>query len=237
MLTRLRRFKVPNHIFIFLHHLSHRQDIHLYCQMLLLKYVYFLWQLVIFSKRLRIFVANMEKEITTFDNIEYQKWRLHLFEEIDKQRLKAVMQLNAATLQHYWWLGNDIIQKQKEQGWGAKVIDRLAADLQKRYGGDSGYSIRNLKYMRQFADEYPDFPFVQVPLAQITWYHHISLNPKVKDVALRAFYMTESAIQGWSRDIMLMQIEDDSNTGTMCNYTAVQPPCVFWNCALLNITI
>ena len=75
--------------------------------------------------------------------------------------------LNASTLQHYWWLGNDILKKQEAQGWGAKVIDMLSSDLQKRYGIDSGYSIRNLKYMRQFAVEYPDFPFVQVPLAQI----------------------------------------------------------------------
>lgn len=179
----------------------------------------------------------MEKDVVTIDYNEYQQWFLHLCEEIDRQRLKAVMQLNAATLQHYWWLGNDIINKQKEQGWGAKVIDQLSNDLQKRYGNDSGYSIRNLKYMRQFADEYPDFPFVQVPLsqlqerpylqarlakftvsadgefvqvplAQITWYHHISMLPKVKDLALRAFYMTEAGIQGWSRDIMMMQIED-----------------------------
>ena len=109
----------------------------------------------------------MAKDIITIDNNEYQQWLHHLCEEIDRQRLKAVMQLNAATLQHYWWLGNDIIRKQKEQGWGAKVIDQLSVDLQKRYGGDSGYSIRNLKYMRQFADEYPNFPFVQVPLAQL----------------------------------------------------------------------
>ena len=92
--------------------------------------------------------------------------------------------------------------------------------------------------VKEFAEEYPDFPFVQVPLAQIqempilqarlakftisadgefvqvplaqiTWYHHISMLPKVKDMALRAFYMTETAIHGWSRDIMLMQISDN----------------------------
>ena len=142
------------------------------------------------------------------DKLEYQKWLQNLCDEIDRQRLKAVMQLNASTLQHYWWLGNDILKKQDAQGWGAKVIDMLSTDLMKRYGNDSGYSIRNLKYMRQFAVEYPDFPFVQVPLAQITWYHHISMFPKVKDNILRAFYITESALQGWSRDIMLMQIED-----------------------------
>ena len=178
-----------------------------------------------------------KEELSIIDNKEYQEWLQHLCEEIDKQRLKAAMQLNAATLQHYWWLGNDIIRKQKEQGWGANVINRLSADLQKRYGSDSGYSSRNLGYMKNFATEYPDFPFlqvplaklqempilqarlakftvsadgefVQVPLAQITWYHHISMIPKVKDTALRAFYITEAAIQGWNRDIMLMQIED-----------------------------
>ena len=150
-----------------------------------------------------------KNDIISIDKMEYQKWLQNLCNEIDRQRLKAVMQLNASTLQHYWWLGNDILKKQDAQGWGAKVIDMLSTDLMKRYGNDSGYSIRNLKYMRQFAVAYPDFPFVQVPLAQITWYHHISMIPKVKDNILRAFYITESALQGWSRDIMLMQIEDD----------------------------
>ena len=198
----------------------------------------------------------MEKDVVIIDYNEYQQWFQHLCEEIDRQRLKAVMQLNAATLQHYWWLGNDIINKQKEQGWGAKVIDQLSNDLQKRYGNDSGYSIRNLKYMRQFADEYPDFPFVQVPLAQlqerpylqarlakftvsadgefvqvplaqITWYHHISMLPKVKDLALRAFYMTEAGIQGWSRDIMMMQIEDGYHKKAVAlpnNFDTTLPP-------------
>ena len=109
----------------------------------------------------------IDKDKAIIGNNEYQNWLNYLCEEIDKQRLKAVMQLNAATLQHYWWLGNDIIQKQKEQGWGAKVIDQLSVDLQKRYGGDSGYSSRNLGYMKNFAKEYPDFPFLQVPLAKL----------------------------------------------------------------------
>ena len=199
---------------------------------------------------------DMAKDIVTIDNNEYQQWLRHLCEEIDKQRLKAVMQLNAATLQHYWWLGNDIIQKQKEQGWGAKVIDQLSVDLQKRYGGDSGYSVRNLGYMKSFAAEYPDFPFlqvplaklqekpflqarlanftvsadgefVQVPLAQITWYHHISMLAKVKDLTLRAFYMTEAGIQGWSRDIMMMQIEDEYHKKAVVlpnNFDTTLPP-------------
>ena len=128
--------------------------------------------------------------------------------------------------------------------------------MQKRYGSDSGYSARNLGYMKSFAAEYPDFPFlqvplaklqeepflqarlanftvsadgefVQVPLAQITWYHHISMLPKIKDLALRAFYMTEAHIQGWSRDIMMMQIEDGyhkKNVALPNNFDTTLPP-------------
>ena len=198
----------------------------------------------------------MAKEIVAIDSVEYQRWLQYLCEEIDRQRLKAVMQLNASTLQHYWWLGNDIIQKQKEQGWGANVINRLSGDLLERYGSDSGYSPRNLGYMKQFVSEYPDFPFlqvplaklrempilqarlanftvtadgefVQVPLAQITWYHHISMFPKLKDSVLRAFYITEAAIQGWSRDVMLMQIEDDYHKKARAlpnNFDTTLPP-------------
>ena len=67
------------------------------------------------------------KELVPIDNKTYNIWLQHLVEEIDRQRLNAVMQLNAATLSHYWWIGNDILSKQKEQGWGAKVIDMASA--------------------------------------------------------------------------------------------------------------
>ena len=170
----------------------------------------------------------MNKISTIIDTRQYQQWLDGLIAEIDRQRLKAAMDLNAAALHHYWWLGKGILNKQQEQGWGAKVVDMLADDLQKRYGKDSGYSVRNLKYMRQFANEYPDFPFVQVPLAQleqssilqarlqkftvsadgqfvqvplaqITWYHHISLLSKAKTPELRAFYITEASTQRMER--------------------------------------
>lgn len=198
----------------------------------------------------------MEKIVSVIDDNEYRLWLQNLIGEIDRQRLRAVMQLNAATLQHYWWLGNDIIRKQREQGWGTNVINRLSADLQKHYGNDSGYSSRNLGYMKNFAAEYPDFPFlqvplakirempilqarlakftvssdgefVQVPLAQITWYHHISMISKVKDMTLRAFYMTEAATQGWSRDIMMTQIDNEYHKKAQAlpnNFSATLPP-------------
>jgi len=107
----------------------------------------------------------------------------------------------------YWEIGNSILEKQTQNGWGSKIIDLLASDLAKNFPNNSGFSVRNLKYMRAFAEAYPRFPIVQVPLAQITWYHHISLLAKVKDTTERAFYIAETAKNEWSRDVMLLQIQ------------------------------
>jgi hypothetical protein len=70
-------------------------------------------------------------------------------------------------LQLYHTIGKEIVTKQDKEGWGTQVITRLAADLQKRFSGESGFSERNLRYMNQFAKEYPHFPFWQVPLAKL----------------------------------------------------------------------
>ncbi|WP_426480016.1 DUF1016 N-terminal domain-containing protein [Chryseobacterium sp. CBSDS_008] len=121
----------------------------------------------------------------------------------------------------YWEIGNSIIQKQRQNGWGSKIIDLLALDLAKNFPENKGFSVRNLKYMRAFAQAYPEFPivqvplaqsdaeFMQVPLAQITWYHHISLLTKVKDTAKRAFYIIETIKNEWSRNVMLLQIQSN----------------------------
>ena len=167
---------------------------------------------------------------------EYVAWRSLIVSRIEQSKLKAIFNVNAELLSLYWSIGNEILQKQTKYGWGAQVIDNLSHDLSVRFPDDRGYSIRNLKYMRQFAQSYPDFPivqvplaqlegirvwdlalsrlraeggeFVQVPLAQITWYHHISLLSKVKNLAQRAFYIAETVKNGWSRDVMLMQISN-----------------------------
>lgn len=166
----------------------------------------------------------------------YDLWRKDIEALIDTAKLQTAINVNQGMLSLYWSIGKQIIDKQEKQGWGKKIIDQLSKDLMTKYPEDRGYSVRNLKYMRQFADAYPHFPFVQVslaqmkglpilqaelaklehegkefvqvPLAQITWYHHISLLSKVKDDAERAYYITETAQNGWSRDVMLMQIDN-----------------------------
>ena len=83
----------------------------------------------------------------------------------------------------YWQIGRDILGRQEHEGWGTKVIDRLAGDLRRAYPDMTGLSPRNLKYMRAFAEAWPDEAIVQGPLAQITWYHNIALLEKVSTQA------------------------------------------------------
>jgi len=88
---------------------------------------------------------------------------------IQKERLRTVLAANSAMVLLYWDIGRTILERQQRSGWGAKIIDRLAADLRDAYPDMKGLSPRNLKYMRAFAAARPDGTIVQGPLAQITW--------------------------------------------------------------------
>jgi len=152
----------------------------------------------------------------------------NLKDRIRQARLKAALTVNAQLLSIYWEIGKTILEQQNTEGWGAKIIDRLSIDLKTEFTDMKGFSVRNLKYMRAFAEAYPDFtivqgqlaqirtsvknPIVQVPLAQLTWYHHITLLDKVKDVKERMFYIQKTIENGWSRDIMVLQIESSLYT-------------------------
>ena len=90
---------------------------------------------------------------------------------------------------------------------GNKFIDNLSIDLKLEFPNITGFSIRNLKYMKKIAEEYPDFEFVQQVVAQIPWGHNIILLDKVKDIEERKWYINQSIINGWSRSLLMMQIE------------------------------
>ena len=86
---------------------------------------------------------------------------------IEISKFRSVINVNTDTLTLYWNIGNSILHKQEKEGWGKKVIEQLSKDLNKRFPYDRGYSERNLKYMRQFSEAYPDFPILQIPLSKL----------------------------------------------------------------------
>ncbi|MDQ6761055.1 MAG: PDDEXK nuclease domain-containing protein [Bacteroidota bacterium] len=145
-----------------------------------------------------------------------------LKKKIREARLKAAFSVNHALLKIYWEIGNTISHQQDARGWGAKTVDTLSRDLRSEFTDMKGLSPRNLRYMRDFAVAYPHFPFLQEPLAKFTddsilqaplaklpWYHHITLLGKVKDPATRLFYIQQTIQNGWSRNVLVLQIESE----------------------------
>lgn len=98
----------------------------------------------------------MKAEIDT-NNLPdgYAEWRSKIEKLIEKAKLNAAIHVNTDMLSLYWSIGNDIIRKKKELGWGSQVIEQLSVDLTRKFPEDKGYSVRNLHYMRQFAENYP----------------------------------------------------------------------------------
>ena len=109
----------------------------------------------------------------------YAKTLGEIKQRIRQERLRVVLAANAAMVLLYWGLGRVVLDRQERAGWGAKVIDRLAADLREAFPDMQGFSPRNLKYMRAFAAAWPARAIVQEALAQITWYHNITLIEKL----------------------------------------------------------
>lgn len=128
-------------------------------------------------------------------------------EKIRQAQLKAVVAVNREMLLLYWEIGKAILAKQEVEGWGAKVADQLSHDLKKEFPGMKGFSKRNLLYMRQFAETYPEFEIMQPLVAQISWYHNITLLQKCSNLKERLWYAAQAIENGWSRNVMTFQIE------------------------------
>lgn len=139
----------------------------------------------------------------------YDDFLHELKARIQSAQVRAALAVNRELVALYWRIGRDILARQERQGWGAKVIDRLARDLRAAFPEMKGFSRTNLLYMRALASAYPDEQFVQEVLGQITWYHNITLVDKVKDPAEREWYIRKTVEHGWSRNVMVLQIESD----------------------------
>src|SRR5690554_3327616 len=96
----------------------------------------------------------------------YDNWFRQISQKIAQSRITIRIKVNTELLQLYFDIGSSILEVQEEKGWGSQIIDNLSNHIKKEFPESTGFSVRNLKYMRAFAEAYPDFPIVQVPLAQ-----------------------------------------------------------------------
>lgn len=138
---------------------------------------------------------------------DYRAFLDDLKARVRAAQLRASFSVNREMVLLYWSIGRDVLDQQRRKGWGAKVIDQISRDLLREFPKMKGLSPRNLKYMRAFAEAWPEESIVQGALAQLTWYHQIALLEKLKSPAERLAYAHATFEHGWSRPVLVMQIE------------------------------
>jgi predicted nuclease of restriction endonuclease-like (RecB) superfamily len=137
----------------------------------------------------------------------YDDFLRELKERIRHAQLHAAFAVNRELVLLYWRMGREISQRMQAQGWGAKVVDRLARDLHAEFPAMKGFSPRNLRYMRAFAEAYSDEAMLQEVPATLSWYHNTTLLDKLDDADERLWYARQAMEHGWSRNVLVHQIE------------------------------
>lgn len=146
--------------------------------------------------------------------------------EVRAARVLAARVVNVELIELYWRIGKLILDRQEQEGWGTRVIDRLSADLRAEFPGMRGFAQRSLVYMRTFAAAWPD-PIAQGPIAQLPWSHITTLLDKVKDSAARTWYAAEDVRNGWSQPVLAHHINTDRHSRVGAapnNFPEVLPP-------------
>jgi predicted nuclease of restriction endonuclease-like (RecB) superfamily len=137
----------------------------------------------------------------------YADWLTDLKSRIHTAQQRATLAVNRELVLLYWQIGRDILARQVAQGWGAKVIERLAHDLRNAFPEMKGFSPRNLKYMRAFAEAWPEAEFVQQAAALLPWGHNLVLLDRLDGPTERRWYIAKAIENNWSRNVLNIHIE------------------------------
>lgn len=149
----------------------------------------------------------MSREVAAIP-AEYADWLADIKARVHAARSRAVLAANAELVTLYWQIGKEILQRQASAQWGDKVLDRLASDLREAFPDMKGFSRANLKFMRAFAQAWPDAEIGQQAVSQLPWGHNVMLLTKLKDPALRLRYAEQAIAEGWSRATLEVQIRN-----------------------------
>lgn len=149
----------------------------------------------------------MAKELFNLPS-DYSDWLVDLKQRIHNARQRAVFAANREQIQLYHEIGKEILNRQSQNTWGSKVIDRLSSDLREAFPEMKGLSSRNLKYMKVFAEECPDLLIGQHGAAQLPWFHIILILTKINDPIEREWYAGQAIREAWPRVTLDMHIKN-----------------------------
>lgn len=168
---------------------------------------------------------------TTLSLSDYVKTLADIKKRISEAQIKAAFAVNKELLKLYWYIGETIVKKQKENKWGSKIIEQLAKDLQNSFPGLSGFSRPNIFRMKAFFQAYeivsePPRQFETLAIFNIPWWHNVILLTKLKDYNQRIWYAQKTIENGWSSTVLELKIESNlySRDGkAITNFTKTLP--------------
>ena len=150
---------------------------------------------------------------------DYIKLLAEVKERVRSAQYAALRAVNKELVGLYWDIGRMIAERQTDARHGAAIAEHLAADLQREFPGVHGYSRRNVFYMREFYLAYHGQPKVQPLVAQIGWTHNLIIMQRCKDDLEREFYIRMARKFGWSKTVLIHQIENQSYEKTLLGQT------------------
>ncbi len=148
----------------------------------------------------------LQQPVAKLRAAKYEVLLDQLKQKIRSAQIQSAVRVNSELIQLYWQIGRDIITSQEREGWGTKVVDRLGSDLSKSFPHMRGFSPRNLNYMLALARAYPQEPILQQLVAKLPWGHNVRILD-LANPADREFYLRKAVEHGWSRTILVHQIE------------------------------
>ena len=152
-------------------------------------------------------------------NQQYIQFLASIKERIRKSQYEALKAVNKELIALYWDIGKMIVERQKKHGWGKAIVENLAKDLQKEFPGIQGFSSRNIWYMRNLFRLYDGSIKLQPLVAEISWTKHLIIMAQCKDNLEREFYIRMTRKFGWTKNILIHQIEGKAYEATMLNQT------------------
>jgi predicted nuclease of restriction endonuclease-like (RecB) superfamily len=144
----------------------------------------------------------------------YAAWLTQLKTRVTAARTRAALAVNAEAIRLYHDIGLELLVRRNDAAWGDKVLDTLSRDLRAAFPDMKGFSVRNLKYMRYFAEKCPDGSIGQQAAAQLPWFHIVLLLTKTNTATERDWYATRAAVEGWSRSTLEANIRDQLHLRT-----------------------
>lgn len=166
----------------------------------------------------KIGIKNMSSYIAFLQKIKKQ---------IQQAQIKASLSINHELIKLYWNIGKEIVARQEEDGWGKSIVEKLSKDLHTEFPGMKGFSPRNLWNMRQFYAAYKDHKNLQQLVAEIPWGHNLVLVTSIKSIQERTWYIQQTIEYGWSRNVLVHQIESNQfkrSGKAVTNFKRTLPP-------------